>query len=462
MKNSKETYVAIYIRVSTTHQVEEGFSLTAQEERLKQIAKLNNYKVYKIYADKGISGKDIIHRPAFQQMMSDMQEGMFSKILVMKLDRISRSVADLENIIKQLQKYNCGFESASEKIDTTSSMGLMFIRLLGVFAQFERERISERICDAFEVKIKNGGAITNSLPVGYKIGTNEKNEKVVIKDPLTENVAIDMFNMYERTNSLQKTADYLTEKYPNILKKYMCTGQGISRALDSKMYYGYFRGNDCYCEPYVTKERWEKLNAIKKSKNIKGYKHTFIFSGLLKVSCGHNMVGHFCHGENAYRCKQYSIDKKCKCNSVREKYVEKEFIEKLNDSIINHIDNYRIKIANSKEIDNTKKINSLEEKKQKIINSYINNWITEDDAKMQIQEIDIELKELKKVNKISDIEILEKILNTNWKEKYNSFSNEEKQSFIRNLNIDFIYIDYEKYKQGWRDRKPEFLTIYFK
>ena len=136
-------FVAIYIRVSTTHQAEEGFSLEAQEEKLRKIAKLNDYQIYKVYADKGISGKDTIHRPAFQEMMKDMQSKLFSKILVMKLDRISRSVADLENIIKQLQKYNCGFESASEKIDTTSSMGLMFIRLLGVFAQFERERISE-------------------------------------------------------------------------------------------------------------------------------------------------------------------------------------------------------------------------------------------------------------------------------------------------------------------------------
>lgn len=459
---NNEIKVAIYIRVSTLHQVEEGFSLTAQEEKLRQIAEINNYKIYKVYADKGISGKDTIHRPAFQQMMEDMENGYFSKILVMKLDRISRSVADLENIIKQLQKYDCGFESASEKIDTTSSMGLMFIRLLGVFAQFERERISERISDAFEVKIKNGGAITNSLPIGYKIGTNEKNEKIVIKDPITENVVMDMFNTYERTNSLQKTADFLSEKYSGIINKHMSTGQGVSRNLDNKMYYGYYRGNDSYCEPYITKERWEKLNKIKKSKNIKGYIHTYIFSGLLRSSCGHYMVGQYCHTAKAYRCKQYSISQKCLSNSVREKYVEKEFLDKLEDAIIKHVDEYRVKITSSEQIDNTKKIVTLEEKKQKIINSYINNWIEEEDAKTQINEIDIELKELKKETKLSDIEVLEKIINTNWREKYNTFTDEEKQSFVRNLNIDYIYIDIDKYKQGWRDRKPEFLTIYFK
>ena len=459
---NKEIYVAIYIRVSTAHQVEEGFSLEAQENRLKQIAKLNNYKIYKIYADKGISGKDTIHRPEFQQMMEDMKKGCFSKILVMKLDRISRSVADLENIIKQLQKYNCGFESASEKIDTTSSMGLMFIRLLGVFAQFERERIAERIKDAFEEKIKQGGAVTNSLPIGYKIGIDEKGKKVVIKDIEKEEIVKDMFDTYERTNSLQKTADYLVNKYPDKLNKHMATGQGISRTLDSKMYYGYYRGNNCYCEPYITKERWERLNEIKKSKNIKGYKHTFIFSGMLKSSCGHYLVGHFCHGENAYRCKVYSTNKKCSCNSVREKYVEKEFLAKLNYSIIKYLDEYAVKISNSNFINNTKKIKILEEKKQKIINSYINGWIEESNAKFEIDKIEESIKELKKINKTEDVDILKKIVNSNWEENYNNLSKEEKQSFIRNLNIDYIYIDYEKYKQGWRDRKPEFLTIVFK
>lgn len=459
---NKEIFVAIYIRVSTTHQVEEGFSLDAQENKLRQICELNGYKIYKVYADKGISGKDTIHRPAFQEMMEDMEKGLFSKILVMKLDRISRSVADLENIIKQLQKHNCGFESASEKIDTTSSMGLMFIRLLGVFAQFERERIAERIKDAFDEKIKQGGAVTRSLPMGYKIGTDDKGKKIVIKDIEKEEIVKDMFDTYERTNSLQKTADYLNEKYPDKLNKYMATGQGISRALDSKMYYGYYRGNDSYCEPYVSKERWERLNEIKKSKNIKGYKHTFIFSGILKSSCGHYLVGHFCHGENAYRCKIYSTNKKCSCNSVREKYVEKQFLDKLNDSLIEYIDKYTIKISNSKYIDNTKKIKSLEEKKQKIISSFINGWINEDAAKSEINQIEVSIKELKKDNKIEDIEALKKIINSNWREKYNHFTKEEKQAFIRNLNIDYIYIDHEKYNQGWRDRKPEFLTIYFK
>lgn len=458
LEQNNKNIVALYTRVSTTHQVEEGVSLVAQRNNLLRFAENNEYKVYKIYEELGKSGKNV-NRPAFQEMMQDMRDGRFNKIVVFKLDRISRSIVDLENIIQELQKYHCGFESASEKIDTTSAMGLMFIRLLGIFAQFERERISERICDAFNEKINKGEAITGSLPIGYKIGVDKDDKKIVIKDTEYEDVVKDMFDTYERTNSLQDTADYLKEKYSDILDKTMMTSAGISRTLDNKLYYGYYHGNDSYCEPYVTKERWENLYNTKKEKNIKGYDHTYIFSSLLVASCGHKMSG---HNGNGYRCSQYVHDKTCSCNHVTEKYIEKEFLNIFRDSVIKLIDEYNIKISNSKQIDKTKKIKTLEDRKQKIINSFINGWIEESEAKFEIQNIDLTIKELKKDTKIDDIEILKKIIKSDWREKYETFTPEEKQAFIRNLNIDYIYVDIEKYKEGWRDNKSGFLTIYFK
>ena len=177
----KKYKVAIYIRVSTKKQVEEGYSLDAQKERLIKLCETNGYIVYKVYADEGKSGKDT-NRPAFQEMMEDMKNGCFDKILVMKLDRISRSVIDLEVMIKAMQTYNVEFESASEKIDTSSSFGMMFVRLLGIFAQFERERISERISDTFENMVSEARAISGSQPFGYKV----EDGKVVIDEEKRE------------------------------------------------------------------------------------------------------------------------------------------------------------------------------------------------------------------------------------------------------------------------------------
>ena len=96
-----KTIVAIYIRVSTIRQAEEGFSLDAQTSKLISFSEQNDYEIYKIYSDAGKSGKDT-NRPGFQEMMNDMKKGLFNKVLVVKLDRISRSVIDLELMIKEM------------------------------------------------------------------------------------------------------------------------------------------------------------------------------------------------------------------------------------------------------------------------------------------------------------------------------------------------------------------------
>ena len=98
MKNA-----GIYIRVSTEDQAREGFSLGEQEEKLKHLCKYKEYKVFKVYKDAGISAKDMEHRPAFQQMLKDMRAGKINYIVAYKLDRVTRSVRDLEVLISDLE-----------------------------------------------------------------------------------------------------------------------------------------------------------------------------------------------------------------------------------------------------------------------------------------------------------------------------------------------------------------------
>ena len=105
MKKSK--VAGIYIRVSTEDQVREGFSLGEQEEKLKQLCKYKDYKIYKVYKDAGISAKDMANRPAFQQMLEDMKAGKINYIVAYKLDRVTRSVRDLEVLISELEEHHC-------------------------------------------------------------------------------------------------------------------------------------------------------------------------------------------------------------------------------------------------------------------------------------------------------------------------------------------------------------------
>lgn len=453
--------VALYTRVSTIQQVEEGFSLEAQRESLKKFAESNNYIVYNIYEELGRSGKNI-NRPSFQKMMSDMRKHKFDKIIVMKLDRISRSVVDLENIIKELHDNNCGFESASEKIDTTSAMGLMFTRLLGIFAQFERERISERIKDVFAEKIQCGQAITGNLPMGYKIGYNSENKKIVVKDLNKADVIEAMFNKYEETSSLIKTCIYLNETFPDKVYKGGFNTTDIKRIMTNTMYYGCLKDNLSYCEPYISYEKWKKINDLRESKNIKfNRKYIYLFSGIIKGACGHNLGGTRFNSSRisvnikyAYRCSKYAHSGQCKNLNITEEVIEKKILEILPKTINDFIDEYEKECSTQKIIDNTKTIKNLENEKKRIVNSYNKGWMSEIDAENEISILNEKIKEYKSKSIKKDYKKLKDIIKDNWYEMYQELSREKKQLFFRSF-IDYIVVDVEKF----RNKNNDFVSI---
>jgi len=147
--------VGIYIRVSTEDQAREGHSLGEQLDKLTKLADYKGYTVYKIYEDPGISAKNT-KRPKFQEMMQDVRDGKIKNILIIKLDRLTRSIQDLENIVTMLEEYECGLESAYEEINTTTANGKFFIRMLTILAQLEIERTSERTKFGMVGAVKKG------------------------------------------------------------------------------------------------------------------------------------------------------------------------------------------------------------------------------------------------------------------------------------------------------------------
>ena len=104
--NEEKKIAGIYIRVSTEDQVREGFSLVEQKEKLLQLCKFKEYEVFRVYEDAGISAKDMKNRPSFQEMLVDMKNGKINYIVAYKLDRVTRSVRDLEELIAQVELHN--------------------------------------------------------------------------------------------------------------------------------------------------------------------------------------------------------------------------------------------------------------------------------------------------------------------------------------------------------------------
>jgi len=120
------------------------------------------------YADRGYSGKSL-NRPAFEEMMGDIESGKISKVVVYKLDRISRSILDFSNLMETFQKYNVEFISTTEKFDTSTPIGRAMLNICIVFAQLERETIQKRVTDAYYSRSKKSFYMGGRVPYGFAL-----------------------------------------------------------------------------------------------------------------------------------------------------------------------------------------------------------------------------------------------------------------------------------------------------
>lgn len=164
----KSEYIAIYIRVSTLDQAREGYSLDAQEKTLRKWCDDKGYLVYDLYADRGISGKDIEHRPEMGRLLHDAEEGKFKSVIFWALSRFTRSVSDLYDTMEKFQKWNVSMVSYTESFDTSTPMGRAMIGIVGVFAQLERELTAERVSAAMAERAAQGKRTCHEV-LGYDI-----------------------------------------------------------------------------------------------------------------------------------------------------------------------------------------------------------------------------------------------------------------------------------------------------
>jgi len=183
----------IYLRVSTDEQAKEGYSIRAQEEKLRAYATAKEWQVYNVYSDEGISGKDIDGRPAVKQLLNDVAAGTVKNVLVYKIDRLTRSTKNLIELVDLFNQHRCAFNSLIESIDTTTATGRMFLKIVGIFAEFERENLAERVRLGLERKVKEGYSISNfSTSYGYK---REKVDKIQVVDDDEAEIVRRIFNM---------------------------------------------------------------------------------------------------------------------------------------------------------------------------------------------------------------------------------------------------------------------------
>lgn len=283
--------VALYCRVSTQEQAINGHSLNEQMERLQKYSEAMCWQVCKVYSDAGFSGATI-DRPALQELIRDAKSRRIDKILVYKLDRLSRSQKNTLFLIEDIFIANSvDFISISENFDTSTSLGRAMIGILAVFAQLEREQIKERMKMGHEARAKeglyNGGRQT---PTGYNYAEGQ-----LIPDAYEAIQVKEIYKLALEGKPASKIADSLNEKgFMHKCGKW--SENTVKSVLKSRLYIGEIRyGGKWYQgkhEPLITKEVFDKVSAIIENRseaflryNRRAGKSTTYLGGLLICGC---------------------------------------------------------------------------------------------------------------------------------------------------------------------------------
>jgi site-specific DNA recombinase len=262
--------VALYVRVSTQEQATEGYSIGEQTERLKKYSEAHGWDVYKIYTDPGYSGANMT-RPALMMMISDAAAGKFEKVIVYKLDRLSRSQKDTLMIIEDiLLANNVDFISMSENFDTSTPFGKAIMGILAVFAQLEREQIKERLKMGKEARAKKGKfSGGGGIPYGYDLV-----EKELVINSYEAMVVQKIFDYAQEGKGLRQIANILNEEGFRS-KKSEWNPPSVRNVLYSKAYLGcikfrkkWIEGNH---EPIISADQYESVHKIldKRKNDIK-------------------------------------------------------------------------------------------------------------------------------------------------------------------------------------------------
>ena len=453
----------IYIRVSTFDQAREGFSLREQEERLKEFCKFKRYNIYKVYQDAGISAKND-KRPAYQEMIEDVKKGNINVIVALKLDRLTRSVYDIEKLMKFVNDYECDIDCMADESNTTTSNGRMVMRIMTSVSQNEIEKCSERTKFGMAGAIKNGH-IPNRTGLGFK-----RENKKLVPDPLTKDIIVRIFDLYLEGKSHQAIANiYNKEK---VLGKTNWYDSTIQKILSNELYKGdYVNGKrtkhptyyENVIEPIVSKEKWKSCQ-YQKLRNARHYERTatYLFTNKLKCSkCGNFLGGHATTKTNGKKYYYY------KCNTCKTYFneidIEKElkaFMLELakQDDLIN---NYYTPFIKSKLEDKTedykKEIKDLDKQLDRIKTAYIKGVVKLEDFDKEIKHIEYQKSDLEKRQKgqkqyedlsftlndlliIQDIQEIEFYTNQDVLNNWSNKSKEDKQKIIGKY-IDNITIE---------------------
>lgn len=444
--------IACYVRVSHQEQKLHGLSLSAQRDTLTAYAKLHGLKIVAWYNDEGVSGRKLIkRRPAMQQMLNDAREGKFDRIIFIKLDRYFRSVGEYYECQKILDSHNITWTATEEKFDLTSASGRYWVTQKLAMAEYEADNTGERIRLVNDYKIKTGQPLTGAHCLGLAY-TVEKIDGVkrVVKDKENEEIINDFLHHFMTHQGQRLSIDYIRDKY-NVPWSY----NSIRNVLVDEKICGRYRTNPNYCEPYITPEQFDEIQAILQGKNVKRTQggRVYLFTGLISCpKCGRNLVAHYAspsyklkNGETktpkkiyvSYRCNRRMKERSCDyAPYVSEEKIEKALLEHLDTYATAHIEEVKIQEREQKSAPGTDAIKSIKTEMSRLNTMFMKSRISEEEYDKTYKDLEARLERVKrdfKPRKARDLTIYNDLLKSDWKSLYGALTQENKRAFWRKI-----------------------------
>lgn len=445
--------VAAYVRVSTTEQKLHGLSLDAQKMKLTEFAEKNNMRIVEWYVDEGVSGRKLIRkRPELQRMIHDAQKGLFDRIIFIKLDRFFRSVAEYHECMKLISPVV--WTTTEEEYDLSTANGRMLVNMKLTIAELEADQTGERIDLVNDYKVQTGQPLTGFQPFGFAIVTDPSTgRKKVIKDPEVAEIIDDAIKHYLTHQSKKKTLVYLHTKY-----HFGLSYNVLSRLLTNEMLCGAYRDNPSYCEAYISRETFDKIQEILK-RNVKANtadERFYIFSGLVQCPvCGNNLAGTITVNRipsgkkyiyKFYRCRNHRTNNLCTyTKAIRENTLEKLMLA----NIEKYLDDAKVRAASVADAEavNVPKYNidDIHAEIDRLNYSWQTGKIrTVEQYEKQFAELTEKLEKAEAENgapALKDFSKVEAVLHSGWREIYKKLDDEHKRSFwrsfIRSIEVDW-------------------------
>lgn len=438
--------IAGYVRVSTEEQAEKGFSLDEQRDRLVSYCKAMGWPAPVIYEDDGYSAKDL-RRPKLTKLLNDVKTEKFTLIITTKLDRLSRRLFDILSVIDYLEKNNCSYVSASEAFDTTTPAGRMTLQMLGMVAEFERERISERVRDNMRAIARKGEKIISRPCFGYDVknGVLEINleESLVVHQMAkwalegcgAREIAKRLNDSGIRTKDGNEWQDRVVREF---LKRETLIGDFVYNRTYRKGSRIYTRPEDEWIyvenhhEPILDHETFFAIQKIFESRRNSASRYVddtnYLLTGLLVCThCGGKLIGRkdSKKGSNQvyyrYVCNTYMKKGGCFFHHLHRDDIESTVINEIKKITTANANNLEIAVVKSnaeKRADKDTihdKLKKLDMKAQRQIEAYEDELITAHDLKKAKERIEKDrhllmeqLRELEKSDKDNGGEIVQK------------------------------------------------------